>query len=85
MDSKTKTASDPNRLCINCREIESTHIILWLGAYVCSECADILQGQQSASDDSALGYPKVRIRKINEVGGNLVCQKFIDLGGNWLL
>lgn len=56
-------------------------MVLWLGAFVCSECADLLE-QES---EDRLRYTKVRIKKLNDLQPNLICQKFVDLGGNWRL
>ena len=76
-----KRQIDPNRQCINCGEVDSTHVVLWLGAFVCSECADLLE--QDSADE--LRYTKVRIKKLNDLEPNIICQKFVDLGGNWRL
>ena len=30
-----------NRYCVDCKKKKSTHALLWVGIYVCAECADV--------------------------------------------
>ena len=38
-----KALSDPdNKHCMNCKKNHSTHVIVFIGAFVCEDCAQIL-------------------------------------------
>lgn len=36
-----KLANPYNKYCIDCKKNKTTHAIIWLGAFVCEECANM--------------------------------------------
>ena len=38
---KEKLANPYNKYCLDCKEKTTTHCLLWLGAYVCKDCAEV--------------------------------------------
>jgi len=76
--------ADPNQVCLHCdNNVEATHVILWLGAFICAECKDqILDGFNSESEHIS---EKVRIKRIVDAQNNSIAGKFLELGGNQFL
>lgn len=67
---------DPfNHYCLSCKTQESTHAVLWLGAYVCNSCAKRVS-------DKGNGYADSYIKSIFNEQWDDYQLRSVGLGGN---
>ena len=52
MDAIQSVKGTANFKCMNCPDVESTHVVLWMGAYVCDECQDTMLNALDDDEDS---------------------------------
>ena len=80
MDTDRSNKGQHNVKCMNCPDVESTHVVLWMGAYVCHACQETMLN--ALDDDEESEQDKIRIKLIQDAKNNLVCMKFLETGGN---
>ena len=40
----TRLQKDPfNKYCVDCKKKKTTHVIIWLGSFVCKDCSDFIK------------------------------------------
>ena len=80
MDKVISLSGDANHKCMNCPDVDSTHVVLWMGAYVCNDCQETMLNALDDDEDSE--QDKIRIKLISDAQKNNVCTKFLEVGGN---
>ena len=74
--------SDPfNHFCLNCKQNDSTHAIIWLGVFICGSCAEQLNKISRGQHDIYIKHvfneqwDDYQLKSL-ALGGN---QKFFDI------
>jgi len=52
MDKVISLSGDANHKCMNCPDVDSTHVVLWMGAYVCNDCQETMLNALDDDEDS---------------------------------